>query len=53
MHIQALENNAIPIVVEERWLAGAFGNGTRFPFIVLKVDQSYHEAASHKLIISC
>jgi hypothetical protein len=53
LHIQALENNAIPVVVEEPWLAGAFGNGTRFPFVVLEVDQPYDEATNHTLMISC
>jgi hypothetical protein len=32
---EALENNAIPIVVSEPWMAGVFGNATEFPFIVL------------------
>jgi len=32
---EALENNAIPIIVREPWLAGVFGQNARFPFIVL------------------
>jgi hypothetical protein len=33
---EALENNAIPIVVHEPWMVGAFRNTTELPFVVLK-----------------
>lgn len=42
IHFQALENNAIPIIVREPWLAGVFGQDTRYPFIVLDVRSSLH-----------
>jgi len=39
-YAEALENNAIPIIVREPWLAGVFGQNARFPFIVLDVCQT-------------